>query len=468
MGMDRTYWMRTANLYYNKDRKRLNPLFSGGIVGSDQTDRRYPKEAMKRENNEVMDTLKSLLSALDIVAFERIEKGQFQVIGSLAGWFVRMYPEAMMEKDRMNFGGRFLFLENFLIDAEKFWESEARGRLKSGFWIEVDAFGKERQLEASALNLRDRKILLIEFPAVAFAEKQSLIQKGREQKLEFQTKARITGRRLIDTLESMTDGFVSLDKRWRYTYINRRAAEMFGRNREDLIGKHIWTEFPEGIGQTFYDNCHKAIEEQKPITMEQYYPPWNRWLENRICPKRDGLSFFFQDITERKRAEELVKGQNQLLEMIASGQSLPETLTALIRFIESQAPEILCSVLLLDEDRIHIRQGAAPNLPAEFIASMDGLPIGPSAGSCGTAAFRGEAVFVEDIQTDPLWADYKHIALAHDLRACWSTPIFDEQHQVLGTFAVYYRRPALPEPFHLKLIDIATHVTAICINRDRA
>lgn len=413
---------------------------------------------MKREDNDVMDILKSLLGALDIVAFERIEKGQFQVIGSLAGWFVRMYPEAMMEKDRMNFGGKFLFLENFLIDAEKFWQSEASGRLKSGVWIEVDAFGKERQLEASALNLRDRKMLLIEFPAVAFTEKQELIQKGREQNLEFRTKARITNRRLMDTFDSMTEGFVSLGKSWRYIYINQRAAEMFGRNREDLIGNHIWTEFPEGIGPTFYDNCHKAIQEQKPITMEEYYPHWNRWLENRICPTRDGLSIFFQDITERKRTEEMVNRQIQLLEMIASGHSLPETLNALIRFIESQAPEMLCSIFLLDQDGIHFRHFISPNLPAESV---------PAIASCGTAAFRGEPVFIEDIATDPLGADYRESTLRHGIRACWSIPIFDKQHQARGAFALYSRKPAQPESFHRKLIDIATHIAAICINRDR-
>ena len=273
--------------------------------------------------------------------------------------------------------------------------------------------------------------------------------------------------RLANTLETMTDGFVSLDKDWRYIYINQRAAEMFGRKPEELIGKHIWTEFPEGIGQTFYHNYYKAVEEGKPITMEEYYPPWNRWFENRIYPTPDGLSIFFQEITERKRAEELVNGQNKLLEMIVTGRPLPETLTALILFIEKQAPELLCSVLLLDEDGIHMRHGSAPSLPAEYVSAIDGSAIGPKTGSCGTSAFRKEPVFVEDIENDPLWEDYKFLALPHNLRACWSSPIFDEQHKVLGTFAVYYRRPALPEPFHLRLIEMAAHVAAISITGER-
>jgi PAS domain S-box-containing protein len=278
---------------------------------------------------------------------------------------------------------------------------------------------------------------------------------------------KVTHIRLVDTLESMTDGFVSLDKNWHYTYVNRRAAELFGRTPEELIGKHIWTEFPEGIGQRFYHNYYKAVQEQKPIVMEEYYPPWNRWFENRIYPTKDGLSIFFQEITERKRAELIVSNQNQLLEMIASGRPLVETMTALILFIESQAAEMLCSIVLLDEDGKKIRHLAAPSLPREFMQAIDGAAIGPSAGSCGTAAHRGEAVIVEDIATDPLWANYYHLALPHNLRACWSTPIFDEAHHVLGTFAVYYRKPATPDSFHLRLIEIATHIASISISRNR-
>jgi diguanylate cyclase (GGDEF)-like protein/PAS domain S-box-containing protein len=174
------------------------------------------------------------------------------------------------------------------------------------------------------------------------------------------------------------------------------------------------------------------------------------------------------DITGRKRAEILLGGQNQVLEMMASGASLPVTLTALIRLIEDQSPGMLGSILLLDEDGVHVRHGAAPNLPAEFVAAVDGQPIGPFVGSCGTAAYRKEAVFVEDIATDSLWATYKAAAIPHGLRACWSTPIFDAHGRVLGTFAMYYRQPGLPKPEHLRLIDIATHIASIVLSRHRA
>ena len=173
------------------------------------------------------------------------------------------------------------------------------------------------------------------------------------------------------------------------------------------------------------------------------------------------------DLTQRKQAENLSAAQRQVLEMITSGQPVTPTLDALLRVVENQAPDMLCSILLLDPDGIHIRHGAAPSLPAEFIQAIDGSAIGPCAGSCGTAAFRREPVFVADIARDPLWVDYKKIALAHGLHACWSTPIFDAQRKVLGTFAVYYRQPGLPDERHRQLISMATHTAAICLGKHR-
>ena len=277
-----------------------------------------------------------------------------------------------------------------------------------------------------------------------------------------------------DLLERISDGFVALDTDWRYTYVNQRAADLFGRQPEHLVGRHIWTVFPEGIGQPFQLAYERAMSEQVFIRMENYYEPWDRWFENRIYPSPNGLSIFFHEITERKHAEqdahesaELLKGQNQVLEAIARGESLQRTLDRLVRVIEAQCPALLCSILLLDSDRLHVRHGAGASLPATFTRAVDGQCIGPRAGSCGTAAFRGEAVVAEDIATDPLWDDYRDVALAHGLRACWSTPIFDEQRRVLGTFALYFREPGRPDERHWKLIELATSTAAIAIIKNR-
>ena len=175
-----------------------------------------------------------------------------------------------------------------------------------------------------------------------------------------------------------------------------------------------------------------------------------------------------KDITERKQSEALVQGQRALLEMIARAQPLAAILDALIRLIEAQSPDMLCSLLLLDDDGMHLRHGAAPSLPRAFTQAIDGAALGPSAGSCGTAAFRREPVIVEDIATDPLWADYRGLALPHGLRACWSTPIFDEAHRVLGTFAIYYRQPVRPTAHHRLLIELATQTAALALTRARS
>src|SRR5580692_6804615 len=169
-----------------------------------------------------------------------------------------------------------------------------------------------------------------------------------------------------------------------------------------------------------------------------------------------------------RESGDLLEGQNLVLELIARGESLPQVLDTLLRIIQLQCPGMLASILLLDADGTHVRHGAAPDLPEEYVRAIDGLPIGPQAGSCGTAAFTRKPVVVGDIATDPLWNNYRAIALKNDLRACWSTPIFDSERRVLGTFAMYFRFPALPNPGHLKLIDISTHIAAIAITKHRA
>ena len=174
-----------------------------------------------------------------------------------------------------------------------------------------------------------------------------------------------------------------------------------------------------------------------------------------------------QDITARKQVELLMNGQRRVLEMIAAGVPLSESLTALVRLIEAHTPGMLGSILLTDKPGLHLCHCAAPDLPPEYIAALDGLTVGPNVGSCGTAAWCKEPVFVENIATDPRWQGYVDLALSFGLRACWSTPIFGRQNRVIGTFAMYYRQPGRPTPEHLCLIETTTHIAAIAITRDQ-
>jgi len=174
------------------------------------------------------------------------------------------------------------------------------------------------------------------------------------------------------------------------------------------------------------------------------------------------------DITARKHAEALLAGEKRLLEMVARGDSLPLILDALCRLVEELSSGALSSILLLDPNGTQLHHGAAPSLPKAYIDAIDGSAIGPSAGSCGTAAYRAQPVTVSDIATDPLWADYRDFALPHGLRACWSTPILSSDARVLGTFAIYYREPRTPTPEQHEIIEQITHLASIALERKRA
>lgn len=168
-----------------------------------------------------------------------------------------------------------------------------------------------------------------------------------------------------------------------------------------------------------------------------------------------------------KQSESKLQFQRDLLERIARRAPLSETLEALVVAAESRSPGMIASVLTLDEDGVHVRHGAAPHLPEAYVRAIDGAAIGPAVGSCGTAAHHRRRVIVENIAADPLWNDYRHLALPHGLQACWSEPILAPDGGVLGTFAMYYREPRGPRPHELELIETAARLAAIALERDR-
>src|SRR6267154_834754 len=172
-----------------------------------------------------------------------------------------------------------------------------------------------------------------------------------------------------------------------------------------------------------------------------------------------------RDISNRKRREALLAGENRLLEMVAKGDSLADILDSVCFLVEEQSSGVLASILLMDPNGKQLRHGAAPNLPQPYTNAIDGLVIGPAVGSCGTAGYRAEQVIVSDIALDPLWDDFRNLALTHSLRACWSTPIFSSDGKVTGTFAMYYREPRSPSSLEQDTIKHITYLAGIAIQR---
>ncbi len=268
-----------------------------------------------------------------------------------------------------------------------------------------------------------------------------------------------------DLLDRVGDGYLALDRRRTIIEASDRACAWLGRGRASLLGRPLREAIP--AGESLEQALARALDEGRETRVETFFKPTRRWFEARISPAGDGVAVLLTDVTERRRAARLLAAQNAILREVAAAGPLAGSLTAICRLAEAEAEGMLCSVLLLDDDGARLRHGAAPSLPPAYVQAIDGEPIGPAAGSCGTAAFRREQVIVTDIATDPLWERYRAAALACGLRACWSTPIFGGDGRCLATFAMYYREPRAPAPEHLDLIDIATQTAAIAIQHDR-
>lgn|GEM_PF-612259 len=165
---------------------------------------------------------------------------------------------------------------------------------------------------------------------------------------------------------------------------------------------------------------------------------------------------------------EIWRRQQQILGRVALGGDRDAILSDIVRLAEEQTGDgMLASILLLSEDGEHLQLGGAPSLPDAYNLAIQGMEIGEGEGSCGTAAASGQAVFVSDIATDPLWADFRDLALSHGLASCWSVPIKAGDGSVLGTFANYYREPREPSDFDRAIIEAIALTTSIAVERMR-
>lgn len=175
-----------------------------------------------------------------------------------------------------------------------------------------------------------------------------------------------------------------------------------------------------------------------------------------------------QDMTKTMELEALLSGQNRILEMIARGDSFQSTLDHIIHFIEKFTHGAKCSIMIADPEGKRLLHGSSPSLPQAYNDAVHGIPIGPDIGSCGSAAFYKRSVMVTDIGTDPLWKDYRDLALAYGLKACWSSPVFDDDKRVIGTFGIYYGKSTSPREKDMEIIQKATDLTSLAIQHYRA
>ncbi|MFQ5345641.1 MAG: diguanylate cyclase domain-containing protein, partial [Mariprofundus sp.] len=174
------------------------------------------------------------------------------------------------------------------------------------------------------------------------------------------------------------------------------------------------------------------------------------------------------EVLAREKTASRLRSRNAILEMMATHPSLTGILNRINLLIEQDNPDAKSSILLLDQESKHLLHASAPSLPASYNEAIHDIAIGPNVGSCGTAAYRNQLVIVENIPTDPLWTDYRDLAMEHGLYACWSMPICNSQKEVIGTFALYYSKPRKPEQDEIDNLKAAVYLAAIAIERCKA
>jgi PAS domain S-box-containing protein len=336
------------------------------------------------------------------------------------------------------------------------------GKEEKETWLD----GRVRWVSTTRMPLRDRDGKIIgTFGVARDITRLKLAEEAvRENEQRFRT-----------FVDHASDAFFLQDDQGIILDVNRQACESLGYTRAELIGETP-ARFDPDVTPALIEELDRRLNAGETVAFESRH----RRKDGTLFPvdvrgrafwegDRRYLVSLARDISERKQNESLLEGQKRILELIIQGEPLPLVLTVLCRTIEDlSGGEMLASVLLLDADGVHLRHGAAPSLPDSYNRIVDGVAIGPGVGSCGTAAYLREPVYVADIATDPLWGPYADLALSHGLRACWSSPILSCAGECLGTFAMYYRQPRHPTPRDLRAVDIVTRTVAIAIEQSRA
>lgn len=278
-------------------------------------------------------------------------------------------------------------------------------------------------------------------------------------------------RLMLETLP--INAFVK-DARGRYLAVNDRAAEFFGFAKDDLIGRSDYEIFPQETAENLRSDDSRVRQLDDAFVKEIRIN--HRGSESFLLVHKRAVTIGGEqyvigasvDITERKLMERRLEDERATLGMIARGSDLTEVLDAICVRVERHLHGGLASIHVMDAGGTHLRHGSAPRLAPAYIEALDGIEIGPNAGSCGTAAFTRKPVIVADVGTDVRWEAYRDLAAAHQLRACWSFPVIATDGSVLGTLAIYYHSPRHPSPHELDLIEQTTSLAAIALERAKA
>jgi diguanylate cyclase (GGDEF)-like protein/PAS domain S-box-containing protein len=280
---------------------------------------------------------------------------------------------------------------------------------------------------------------------------------------------------LLSLVANETDQAVHItDRDRRIIYANRAFVDLFGYSREELIGadpsRLLEGRHTNPQSLISLDNLSRGLRSDMMEFIAYHKDGREIWVSATVNPVLDAAGEIanavcvISNITETRQTQVL---QQRVLEAVARDDDLAVVANLICREVEAIAPGVICTVIRVDEEKT-LRPLASPSLPDSYAQAISGVPIGPAAGSCGTAAWRGEPVLVEDIANDPLWASAKRLPMSLGLKACWSSPIKLKDGNVAGTFAFYFKETRGPSAWHERLVAACVHLCALAIERQEA
>jgi PAS domain S-box-containing protein len=282
------------------------------------------------------------------------------------------------------------------------------------------------------------------------------------------------GATISDVLDSVTDSVQVIDSNWRTLYLNtaaRRTLRDQGTDPDAVIGRHFWDEVvPESRGTPLQRGYMRAMQDREVTEFENFYPPWQRWFWVRVFPvESGGIAIYFHDITDRKRTDQLLREQKEILALIADGAPLDRCLSAVTESVSRLSPGLRACVLVANPQIRYFEECYSAQLPASFAAALRRLPINEvTVGTCGQAVFKGEPVACDSIATDLRWAQsWRWHCLEHGVQACHSEPVRGRSGQAIASLMLCFAEPRVITAWERDVAKFACSVASVAIEHDR-